>query len=147
MKTKTTWKEKMLFTAESNGNSVVMDDKAPIGSGQGLTPKELLAIAVSGCSAMDIVSLMRKFKQPLEAFEVDANVSIKAGSMPKVFEKIELTFSLKGNLEKSRVIEAVRLSQTQYCGVSAMIAKSVPISYRILVNNEEIGSGEAAFAD
>ena len=145
MKTKTIWKEKMVFSAESEGNSVIMDAKTPIGGGTGLTPKELLAIAVSGCTAMDVAALMKKHKQPVEAFEVDANVTIKEGSKPQVFEKIELVFSLRGKLEKDRVIEAVHLSQTQYCGVSAMIAKSVPITYRILLNEEEVATGEAAF--
>ncbi len=145
MKTKTIWKEKMAFSGESDGNSVSMDAKTPIGGGQGLTPKELLAIAVSGCTAMDVAALMRKHKQPVEAFEVLADVTIREGSKPQVFEKIELTFSLKGKLEKERVIEGVHLSQTQYCGVSAMVVKSVPMNYRILLNDEEIGSGAAHF--
>ena len=127
MKTQTIWKEKMQFVAESDGNRIDLDAKSPIGTGKALTPKELVAIAVSGCSAMDVAALMRKHKQPLESFAVEADVAIKEGSKPQVFSEIRLTFSLTGNLDRDIVIEAVRLSQTQYCGVSAMLLKAVPI--------------------
>jgi putative redox protein len=145
VKTRTVWKEKMIFSAESDGNSVDLDAKSPIGTGKALTPKELLAIAVSGCTAMDVAALMKKHKQPVESFEVDADVTIKEGSKPQVFSGIALTFNLRGKLDSAKVIEAVHLSQTQYCGVSAMLVKAVPISYRILLNDEEIGRGEASF--
>jgi putative redox protein len=146
MRTHAVWKEKMLFSATSDGHSIELDAKAPIGTGKALTPKELLAIAISGCTAMDVAALLKKYKQPLEGFEVDADVSIKEGSKPLVFSEITLTFSLRGNLDREKVIEAVHLSQTQYCGVSAMVVKSVPIKYVILLNGEEIGRGEAAFS-
>lgn len=145
MKTRTVWKEKMLFTAESEGNKIDLDAKSPIGTGKALTPKELFAISVSGCTAMDVAALMRKYKQPVESFEVEADVSIKEGSHPQVFNEIAITFSLRGNLDKTKVIEAVHLSQTQYCSISAMVSKSVPINYRILLNDEEIATGKAEF--
>jgi len=145
MQTRTTWTEKLKFRAESDGNSVELDAKSPVGSGMGLTPKELLAIAVSGCTGMDVVALMRKYKQPLESFEVLADATVTEGVYPAVFNKIDLTFFLKGKLDKEKVIEAVRLSQTKFCGVSAMVVKAVPIHYKIILNDEEISTGEAAF--
>lgn len=145
MKTQTIWKEKMLFSAESAGNSIELDAKSPIGTGKAMTPKELLVVAVSGCTAMDVVAYLKKFKQPIESLEVDADVTIKEGSKPQVFSGISLTFLLRGDLDREKAVESVRLSQTQFCGVSAMIVKSVPIHYRILLNDEEIGRGEAAF--
>jgi len=145
MSTVTRWLERMAFNCEAGNNSFRIDAKAPLGQESGPTPKELLAFAVSGCTAMDVAALMKKHKQPLESFAVEADVKMKEGSQPAVFEQIDLTFALTGPLDKEKVIEAVRLSQTKYCGVSAMVVKACPISYKIVLNGEEIGRGEAAF--
>lgn len=145
MQAKTVWKEKMKFTGESGGHSINLDTKSPVGNDSALTPKELVAIGVAGCTAMDVVALMRKFKQPLEAFEVRADAPVVEKVHPPVFKEISLTFDLKGKLDKEKVIEAVRLSQTKYCAVSAMLADSLPIHYKIILNGEEIGTGEANF--
>jgi putative redox protein len=146
MKTRTIWSEKMKFTGECDGNVVQLDAKSPIGEGKGLTPKELLAIGVAGCSAMDVVALMKKHKQPIESFEVVSDVTPSEGVQPAVFKNIILSFILRGHLDKSRVVEAVQLSQTRYCGVSAMLFKTVPIQYRVILNDEEIASGFASFS-
>lgn len=145
MKTLTVWNEKMLFTGEADGRKVAMDAKAPIGGGSAPTPKELVALGVSGCTAMDVVALLRKYKQPLESLEVDADVAMTEGAYPVVFKEIRLTFRLKGALDAEKVKEAVQLSQTKFCGVSAMIAKACPITYTIQLNGQEIGSGKAEF--
>ncbi len=146
MKARTVWKEKMRFTGECEGHSVEMDAKPPFGNNLALTPKELLSIAVGGCTGMDVVALMKKYKQPLESFEVAVDAPVVEGVQPPVFKEISMTFIFKGQLDKERVVEAVRLSQTKFCAVSAMLAKSVPINYKILLNDEQIGTGEAAFA-
>ena len=135
----------MLFSGESDGNKVALDAKPPIGSGSALTPKELLAIAVSGCTAMDVVALLKKYKQPLESLQVEAEVMSKESSHPVLFSDVSLTFSLTGSLDSEKVIEAIHLSQTKYCSVSAMLSKAVPIHYRVVLNSKEIGKGEASF--
>lgn len=145
MKTKTVWKEKMMFTGEAAGNTVELDAKSPLGADKGLTPKELLPIAISGCSAMDVVALMKKHKQPLESFEVTADVEMVEKSVPTVFRQVALTFSLTGPVDPQKALEAVRLSQTKYCGVSAMLVKAAPIHYKVILNGEVIGTGEASF--
>jgi putative redox protein len=145
MQTRTAWKEKMLFSGESEGNRVDLDAKTPIGSGGALTPKELVAIAISGCTAMDVVALLKKYKQPLESLDVIADVVMKENVHPIVFSDVSLTFTLAGNLDPAKVTEAIHLSQTKYCSVSAMLAKAVPIHYRVVLNGNEIGRGEASF--
>lgn len=148
MNTVIRWQEKMAFICESGKNgstSFRIDAKAPIGQESGPTPKELVAFAVSGCTAMDVAALMKKYKQTMESFAVEAEVTMKEGSQPAVFARIDLVFALTGPLDKEKVIEAVRLSQTKYCGVSAMMVKACPIAYKIILNGEEIGRGEAAF--
>lgn len=145
MKTKMIWQDKLFFTAEADGHHLELDAKSPLGTGKAPTPKELLVLSVAGCSAMDIAALMRKHRQPVESFEVEADATLKEGSKPQVFSQIRLTFSLGGELDPTRVSEAAHLSMTQYCGVSAMLSKTVPISYVVVLNGQEIGRGEAAF--
>lgn len=145
MKLQCQWNEKMKFVAKSDGHQVEMDAKAPVGSDTALTPKQLLVAAVCGCTAMDVVALMKKHRQPLEILQVEADVSMTKGEHPIIFEEIHLVFKFTGSLEPERVKESVELSQTKYCGVSAMISKSVPISYAIELNGENIGTGRANF--
>src|SRR5689334_9817555 len=129
MKIQCTWQEKMKFTGESNQLQVQMDTLPPIGTGTALSPKQLLVAAVCGCTGMDVVSLLRKYKQPLESFQIQADAESTEGDHPIVFKHITLNFILAGNLDREKVLEAIRLSQTKYCGVSAMVSKSVPIYY------------------
>lgn len=145
MKTNTIWKSNMNFVAECGDNQVPMDAKAPLGKAEGMTPKELVVVGLSGCTAMDVIALMKKHKQDVKSFNVEADVTKSSGGYPEVFANIHLTFKAEGNIDKDKLIEAVTLSQTKYCGVSAMLAKAAPIDYDIVLNNEKIGSGKANF--
>ena len=135
----------MKFTAEADDHRVQMDAKSPIGTDAALTPKQLLLAGICGCTAMDVVALLKKNKQPLENFEVEADAVTTEGVHPAVFKEVKLTFHLKGELDAQKVLEAVRLSQTKYCGVSAMVSQSVPISYTVNLNGDSIGVGKADF--
>lgn len=145
MQARTVWKEKMKFTGESGGHSIDLDAKSPLGSDSALTPKELVAIGVAGCTAMDVVALMKKYKQPLESLEVVTDAPVVEKTQPPIFKEIALTFEFKGQVDKERALESVRLSQTKYCAVSAMLYKTVPIHYKVILNGEQIGAGEASF--
>jgi putative redox protein len=145
MQARTVWTEKMKFKAECEGHTIELDAKPPFGNSAGPTPKELLAMAVGGCTGMDVVALMKKYKQPLEAFEVMVDASVVENVHPPIFKEIFLTFNFKGALDNEKVKEAVRLSQSKFCAVSAMIVKTVPIHYKINLNGEEIGAGDANF--
>lgn len=146
MKINCVWNEAMQFTAQSEGHSVLMDAKRPIGAGTALTPKELVLAGLCGCTAMDVAGLMRKYRQQMDQFEVFAEATVTEGGHPIVFKQVSLLFSVVGNVEVSKLIEAVDLSQTKYCGVSAMIAKSAPIHYRIVLNEKEIHTGDSRFS-
>ena len=139
------WTEGMAFTGSSGRHEVSMDASSPIGKGGGFTPKELITVGLAGCTAMDVIALMKKYRQPVESFEVKSEATPTEGVHPLVFKEVRLKFILKGALDKERVIEAVRLSQTKYCGVSQMLSKAAPIRYKIELNGEEIGGGEASF--
>jgi putative redox protein len=146
MKLQCHWNEKMKFTAEADGHQVPMDAKSPIGGDSAMNPKQLLLAGISGCTAMDVVALLKKYKQPFESLDVDVDGDLTEGSHPVVFKEIKLLFKLKGQIDSSKVLEAVHLSQTKYCGVTAMVSKSVPIFYTVELNGDSIGSGKAEFS-
>lgn len=145
MKTNTIWKTNMNFIGECGENRVQMDAKPPLGKAGGATPKELVVLGLSGCTAMDVIALMKKHKQDVKHFNIEADVSKSSGGHPEVFTHILLTFNAEGNIERDKLIEAVKLSQTKYCGVSAMLSKAFPIEYKIKLNNEIIAEGKTAF--
>lgn len=145
MKSVLNWKQNMEFEANAGGYTVQMDAKAPIGKGTAQTPKELVIAGLGGCTAMDVVAYLKKHKQLPTQFEVELDVPTSSGGYPVVFTKADIYFKLTGTIEPSLALEAVKLSQTKYCGVSAMLAKAFPIEYHVILNGENIGSGLSAF--
>lgn len=134
----------MSFTAAAGKHSFNMDTQAPLGSDTAPTPKQLLLAGVAGCTAMDVVALLKKYRQEIESFDVEVEGEASSG-YPSVFPELRLTFRLHGKIESEKALEAVRLSQTKYCGVSAMISKGVPIHYVVELNGVQVGAGNAQF--
>jgi putative redox protein len=145
MKITTRWKEKMTFVASDNLHEVPMDTRSPIGSDSALTPKQLVIAGLAGCTAMDVIALLKKHKQPVESFEIESDIEKSSGGYPEVFVSAVMHFRARGSIEPQRFLEAVQLSQTKYCGVSAMLSKAFPIHYKVYLNDQEIGEGEARF--
>ncbi len=145
MKIECQWKDKMSFTAKADQHQINMDAKSPIGSDTAMTPKQLLVASLCGCTALDVVALLKKHKQPLEKFLVEAEVVSTEGVQPATFKSIKLLFKATGAINPDTLLEAAQLSQSKFCGISAMLAKAVPISYEVELNKEKIGSGIAAF--
>ena len=147
MKVTCQWNEKMKFSATTPGlpgYKTEMDAKSPLGSDTAHTPKELVLAGICGCTAMDVVALLKKFKQPLEKLSVEAETELTEG-YPAVFKEVQLVFKFSGPMDSQKVLESVMLSQTKYCGVSAMIAKAAPILYTVYLNDSKIGDGRAKF--
>lgn len=140
------WTDGMAFTASAGENQITTDAKSPIGKGTGATPKELVIMGLAGCTAMDVVALMKKHKQTMTSFEVIVDVDVTQGVHPAVFTKANIKFMMAGEVDKNILIEAVQKSQNIYCGVSAMLAKAFPIFYTIELNGQEIGTGQAHFS-
>jgi putative redox protein len=145
MKLTSVWSEKILFTAKTDKHTVLMDTKPPIGEDKAMTPKQLLLAAICGCTGMDVVALLKKYHQPLSKFEIEAEAAVTEGAHPIMFQEVQLTFKLEGELVKEKVLEAITLSQTKYCSVSAMLSKAFPIKYTVQLNSENIGTGIAKF--
>lgn len=139
------WTSGMKFEATSDGNQIQMDAKSPIGTGSAMTPKELVAIGLGGCTAMDVIALLKKHKQDYKSLDVTVDITASSGGQPVVFTAATLAFTATGAIDKSILLESIRLSQTKYCGVSAMLVKAFPIKYVVQLNGENIGEGHANF--
>lgn len=145
MKTSLTWIEGMKFDARAGSNTIRMDAKSPIGQGTAQTPKELVAAGLGGCTAMDVVALLKKHKQTFQNFKVDVDLDVTTSGQPTVFTGALITFTVTGTVDPNILTEAVTLSQTKYCGVTAMLVHAFPISYKIVLNDVEIATGKADF--
>ena len=100
---------------------------------------ELVVKALCGCSAMDIVSILKKQRQTFDGIEITADAQ-RADATPAVFDSIHLTFAFRGDtLNHQRVMRAVRLSVEKYCSVAEMLSSSVKITYSVLVNSVRVG--------
>jgi putative redox protein len=146
MQTEIQWNSKMSFTGRVGSHSFVMDAKAPLGEDLGPTPKELLLFSMSGCTAMDVVALMKKYRQEMTGLSVRADAE-KRSEHPQIFVTCTLHFFATGSFEKEKLQEAVRLSLTKYCGVNAMVSKVVPIRYRLYSNGQNFFEGAADFSE
>ena len=112
---------------------------------RGPTPKEALLSAIIGCSGMDVFSLLKKYNVSYSSFKLKAIANLTK-EHPKVFPQIEIQYHFQtDHSDQSKIIEAITLSMTKYCGVSAMISKSAPIYYKIFINDEVHLDSEANF--
>ncbi len=100
--------------------------------GQGATPMELLAVALAGCTSMDVISILQKMRQPLEGLRVEVRGE-KADEHPKRFVSLEVVYYLKGALDEKKVQRAIELSETKYCSVEATLRPAVSISSRYVL--------------
>ena len=127
------------FLTKGNSNHwVVLDLKKQFGGSEAASqPMEMMLMALGGCTAMDIESLINKMRTPTEEFNIEIEAE-RSAEHPRVFTKIHMTFIFKGaDLNKQNIEKAVRLSQEKYCSISAMLSRAVDISYDIVLNPAE----------
>lgn len=135
MKGKVKLIDKMAFDVELDDHHFVIDTSEKFGGENfGPSPKSLLLAGLAGCTAMDVVSILRK--QKIKDFEIEVEVITElTDEHPKVFKDIELLYRFKGtDLSKEKVKRAIELSMNKYCGVSAMLKKNSEITYRIILD-------------
>jgi putative redox protein len=120
----------MTFLAETGSNHVVAMDGAPDGGGRNLAPRpmEMVLAGTGGCTAYDVVVILKKSGQDVTGCEVKL-VSERAETDPKVFTRIHMHFIVRGRaLKKSTVEHAIRLSHEKYCSATAMLLKTAEIT-------------------
>jgi putative redox protein len=119
------------FIAKANSNHWVVIDNGPGdgGSGAGTSPKELLLLALAGCTASDVVPILRKKRTPLKDFEIRVTANERE-EFPRVFADIHLEYVFYGDGIKRKDVEhAIELSVTKYCSVHAMVSPGVSITH------------------
>lgn len=94
------------------------------------SPMELVLIGLCGCTATDVVSILRKKREPLTTVEVHARAE-RAPEPPTVYTQIHLTYRVGGKVSRKAMEDAVRLSEEKYCSVAAMLNKTAKITYSI----------------
>ena len=94
------------------------------------SPMELVLIALCGCTASDVVGILRKKRESFTGLEVKAEAE-RADGHPAVYTSIHLTYLVRGQVSKKAMEDAVRLSKEKYCSVSAMLEKTAKITYTI----------------
>ena len=122
--------EGMTFLAETGSNHVVAMDGAPEGGGRNLAPRpmEMVLLGTGGCTAYDVVVILRKSGQAVTGCEVKVT-SERAETDPKVFTRIHMHFVVRGKALKRNVVErAIQLSHEKYCSASAMLGKTAEIT-------------------
>ena len=122
--------EGMTFLAETSSNHVVAMDGAPDGGGRNLAPRpmEMVLVGTGGCTAYDVVVILRKSGQAVTGCDVKVT-SERAETDPKVFTTIHMHFVVRGKGLKKNVVEhAIRLSHEKYCSASIMLGKTAAIT-------------------
>ncbi len=138
MLTKFTWKGKMVFEAKTeSGHSVFMDAKPEVGGeDNGPRPMELLIVSLGSCTAMDVVSILRKMRADLESMTINID-SEQASEHPKIFTKINIEYYFTGrNIKEENVKKAIELSQEKYCSVTAMLKEKAEITCKWNIVNK-----------
>lgn len=131
MECKVRWTgEGMAFLAETGSNHLVAMDGAPDGGGRNLAPRpmEVVLVGTGGCTAYDVVVILKKSGQDVRGCEVELKAE-RAATDPKVFTNIQMHFVVRGRALKRNLVEhAIRLSHEKYCSASAMLGKTAEIT-------------------
>lgn len=128
----------MAFQATGpSGHSVTLDASPEHGgSGRGPSPMELLLEALAGCTGMDVISLLRKMRQRVTAYEVRVS-GTPASEHPRIYTHVEVEHIVSGEqLDRAKVERAVELSATRYCPVSATLSGVGEVVHRVTIREQ-----------
>ncbi len=129
MQSKVTWNTEMTFDGLSESNHTIPLD-GDAAHNNGASPMELVLMGLCGCTAIDVISILRKKREPFTGLTVSA-IAEQAGEPPKVFTSVKLIYRVGGAVSKKAMEDAVHLSETKYCSVAHMISKTAKIEYTI----------------
>ena len=138
MKARVKWVEQASFLGETESNHAVLMDGPPTAGGRNLGPRpmEMLLIGTGGCTAFDVVSILKKSRQAISDCYVELDAE-RAETDPKVFTKIHMHFVVTGKDIKPEAVEkAIRLSAEKYCSASIMLGQTAAITHDFEVVQE-----------
>jgi putative redox protein len=143
MKARIKWVEGASFVGESgSGHAVVMDGPPESGGRNlGIRPMEMILIGMGGCTAFDVIHILKRARQPVTDCVVEL-VAERAEQPPRVFTSIHVHFIVSGDgLSGKQVARAVELSAEKYCSASIMLSKAVKISHDYEIVDDAAESG------
>lgn len=118
-----------------DGNVINMDGPPQLGGhNSGFRPTQLLLAAVGGCSAIDVVMILKKQKQKIDSFEIEVDGEKEKVEEYSLFRDITIHFKLKGEIDLEKAERAVQLSIEKYCSVSKTLEPTAKINYKVSVN-------------
>jgi putative redox protein len=130
------WKDGMAFEADVNGHKIILDaGEQNGGRNLGPRPKPLMLVALAGCTAMDVISILAKMRVGLDNFDVRVEGDQSEGQ-PVHYISMHITYEFWGrNLPVDKLEKAINLSHERYCGVSAVYRKVMPVTHSIVVHD------------
>ncbi len=131
MKVRVKWVEDVMFVGESgSGHTVVMDGPPEAGGRNlGIRPMEMLLLGTGGCTSFDVVSILKKSRQPITDCVAEVT-AVRAETQPKVFTSIHIHFVISGKgLSEKAVARAVSLTAEKYCSASIMLAQVADVTH------------------
>ena len=121
------------------GHVVDVDSRAEFGgSDLGASPMELVLMGVAGCSAIDMISILKKQRQEITSFNAEVEGERVQIGEAKPFKNIYLVFSLEGNIKEDKAAKAAQLSFDKYCSVSKTLEPTATIHYKVVLNGVEL---------
>lgn len=138
------WMGKMQFNALVNGHTIIMDAPERVGGeDNGPIPKPFILSALSGCTGMDVVGILRKANKQVSDFSIKVSGEISKKS-PIEYVAIHVVYLFEGPVEnRDAALEAVTDSQEKYCGVSHMLKKILPVTWEVNYNGKRIFNNKA----
>jgi putative redox protein len=116
--------------ANESGNTVHIDASPDIGgTNQGMRPMQMLLAAMGGCSAIDIITILKKQKQDLKDLKITVTGEREKNAVPSLFETVHAHYRFYGNVDKDKAERAIFLSVEKYCSVSKTLEKTATITY------------------
>lgn len=131
MKVRVKWVEDVMFVGESGSGHAVVMDGPPEGGGRnlGIRPMEMLLLGTGGCTSYDVVSILKKSRQPITDCVAEVTAE-RAETEPKVFTSIHIHFVISGKgLSEKAVARAVSLTAEKYCSASIMLAQVADVTH------------------
>jgi len=135
----TQWMGKMQFNALVNGHTIIMDAPERVGGeDNGPIPKPFILTALSGCTGMDIISILRKAQKEVKDLTIKVTGELSK-QQPIMYIAMHVIYDFTGDEScKDAALDAVNLSQEKYCGVSQMLKKGLPVTWEVNYNKVNV---------
>lgn len=141
----TQWMGKMQFNSLVNGHTIIMDAPERVGGeDNGPIPKPFVLTALSGCTGMDIVAILRKAQKEVRELNIIVTGELSK-QQPIEYVSMHVTYDFRGDEAcKDAALDAVTVSQEKYCGVSHMLRKALPVTWQVNYNEVQIFNNKMA---